>query len=59
MYTFELTEQFIPVKERTVFRDFLHFYGIDEGVWEIFECLFNSKTKGTVQGMEAHYMIIN
>jgi len=48
MYTFELTEQFIPVKERAVFRNFLHFYGIDEGVWKIFECLFNSKTKGTV-----------
>jgi len=48
MYTFELTEKFIPVKERAIFRDFLHFYGIDEGVWKIFECLFNSKTKGTV-----------
>jgi hypothetical protein len=48
MYTFELTEQFISVKEREVFRDFLHFYGIDDGVWKIFECLFNAKTKGTV-----------
>jgi len=48
MYTFELTEQFIPVKERAIFRDFLQFYGIDEGVWEIFDGLFNSKTKGTV-----------
>ena len=48
MYTFELTEQFIAVKERAVFRDFLYFYGIDEGIWEIFECLFNAKTKGTV-----------
>jgi len=48
MYSIELTEQFISEKERAVFRDFLHFYGIDEGVWKIFECLFNSKTKGTV-----------
>jgi len=48
MYTFELTEQFIPAEERAVFRDFLHFYGIDEGVWKIFECLFNAKTGGTV-----------
>jgi hypothetical protein len=48
MYTFELTEQFIPEKEREVFRDFLQFYGIDEGVWKIFDCLFNAKTKGTV-----------
>jgi hypothetical protein len=48
MYTFELTDQFIPVKERAVFGDFLQFYGIDEGVWKIFECLFNAKTKGTV-----------
>jgi hypothetical protein len=48
MYTFEFTDQFIPVKERAVFRDFLFFYGIDEGVWKIFECLFNAKTKGTV-----------
>lgn len=48
MYTFEITEQFIPVQERVVFRDFLHFFRIDEGVWKIFECLFNAKTKGTV-----------
>jgi len=48
MYSFELTGQFISEKERAVFRDFLHFYGIDEGVWKIFECLFNAKTKGTV-----------
>jgi hypothetical protein len=48
MYTFELTEQFIPEKEREIFRDFLQFYGIDEGVWKIFECLFKSKTRGTV-----------
>jgi hypothetical protein len=48
MYSFELTGQFIPVKERAVFRDFLQSYGIDDGVWKIFECLFNSKTKGTV-----------
>jgi hypothetical protein len=48
MYTFELTDQFIPEKERAIFRDFLQFYGIDEGVWKIFESLFNSKTKGTV-----------
>jgi hypothetical protein len=48
MYSIELNEQFISEKERAVFMDFLHFYGIDEGVWKIFECLFNSKTKGTV-----------
>jgi hypothetical protein len=48
MYTFELTEKFIPVNERAIFRDTLQFYGIDEGVWNIFECLFKSKTKGTV-----------
>jgi hypothetical protein len=48
MYTFELTEKFMPLKERAIFSDFLQFYGIDEGVWKIFECLFDSKTKGTI-----------
>jgi Acetyltransferase (GNAT) domain len=48
MYTFELTEKFIPLKERAIFRDFLQFCGIDEGVWKIFECLFDSKTEGTI-----------
>jgi hypothetical protein len=48
MFTFKLSEQFIPEKEREIFRDFLQFYGIDEGIWKIFECLFNAKTKGTI-----------
>lgn len=48
MYKFELTENFISDEERTFFTDFLHFSGIDEGVWKIFEYMFKSKTKGTV-----------
>jgi hypothetical protein len=48
MYNFELTEQFFSEKEREVFRDFLQSCRLDEGVWKIFECLFNSKTKGTI-----------
>jgi hypothetical protein len=48
MYTFELTEKFIPERERTIFKDFLQFYGIDDGIWKVFECLFEAKTKGTV-----------
>lgn len=47
MYAFELTEQFLTEKEREIFRDFLQVYGVDGGVWKIFECMFNSKTKGT------------
>jgi len=48
MYTFELSGQFISEKEREIFTDFLKFYSIDEGIWKIFKCLFNAKTRGTV-----------
>ncbi len=48
MYTFELSEKFITAEERLIFKPFLKFYGIDEGVWEVFEYLFKTKTKGTV-----------
>jgi len=48
MYTFELARHFIPEKERGVFRDFLQFQGLDEGIWKIFECLFNAATEGSV-----------
>jgi hypothetical protein len=48
MFTFELSGQFISEKEREIFRDFLKFYSIDEGVWKIFECLFKTKANGTV-----------
>jgi len=48
MYSFELTGQFIPEKEREIFNDFLQFYGIDDGIWRVFECMLEAKTKGTV-----------
>ena len=48
MYTFELTKKLIPAEERVLFSDFLHFHGLDEGIWKIFECLFDTTTKGTV-----------
>jgi len=48
MYTFELSEKFISSEERTIFKDFLQFYGINDGIWKVFECLFDAKTKETV-----------
>ena len=48
MYTFELSEKFISSEERIIFKDFLQFYGINDGIWKVFECLFDAKTKRTV-----------
>jgi hypothetical protein len=48
MYTFELTEKFLSGEEKAIFSDFLDYYHVDNGIWEVFTCLFKSGVKGTI-----------
>lgn len=48
MYTFELSDKFLSREERAVFRNSLDYYHIDDGIWEVFTCLFKSRVKGTI-----------
>jgi hypothetical protein len=47
MYTFNLSGKFLSGEEQTVFNDFLDLYHLDDGIWEVFSCLFKAGTKGT------------
>jgi Acetyltransferase (GNAT) domain len=47
MYTFELTDKFLSKEETNLFEDYIRLQGLDESIWEIFSCLFNSQTKYT------------
>ncbi|MEM9897579.1 MAG: GNAT family N-acetyltransferase [Bacteroidota bacterium] len=42
MYTFELSDRYLSNEEISVFQGYLDFYGLDNSVWEVFSCLFNS-----------------
>jgi len=46
MYTFELSEQFLTNDEKLVFADYLDQSGLDENIWKIFGCLFESSKPG-------------
>ena len=48
MYTFELSDKFLSGEEKAIFRNSLYYYGVDEGIWEVFTCLFRSAVKGTI-----------
>ncbi len=48
MYTFEISDRYFSEEEKAVFRDFLEYSGIDEGVWDVFACLFKAKVRRTI-----------
>ena len=45
MYTFELSDRFLTREEQEVFNDYLEYHGLEENIWPVFSCLFESKTK--------------
>lgn len=47
MYTAELTDKFLTSEEISLFDDCLDYYGLDNSIWEVFSCLFNSDVKDT------------
>ena len=48
MYTFELSDKFLSKEEIAIFKNSLDYYHIDDGIWEVFTCLFKSRVKGTI-----------
>jgi hypothetical protein len=46
MYTFELGREFLSDEERTAFKKSLDYYHVDENIWEVFACFFDSEVKG-------------
>ena len=48
MYTFELSDKFLSKEEKAIFKNSLDYYHIDDGIWEVFTCLFKSRVKGTI-----------
>lgn len=47
MYRFELTDKFLSKQEQEVFHNYLIRIGLDNSIWQVFECLFKSSTKYT------------
>jgi Acetyltransferase (GNAT) domain len=47
MYTFELSDKFLSREEKAIFKNYIDYYNVDEGIWEVFTCLFKSGVKGT------------
>jgi hypothetical protein len=47
MYRGELTEHFLTDEEKNIFSDHLDLLGLEENVWDMFECMFESKTRHT------------
>jgi len=45
MYTFELKNEFLSNEERAAFKKSLDYYHVDENIWEVFACFFDSKVK--------------
>ncbi|MGC1389702.1 MAG: hypothetical protein WA816_01570 [Bacteroidales bacterium] len=48
MYTFDLCDTFLSREEKAIFKHSLDYYHVDEGIWEVFNCLFKSGVKGTI-----------
>ena len=48
MYTFELSDKFLSREEKAIFKNSLDYYHVDDGIWEVFTCLFKSRVKGTI-----------
>lgn len=47
MYTFKLSNKNFSKTEQKLFEDCLDYQGLDEGIWEIFSCLFNTNLEHT------------
>lgn len=47
MYTFEITDKFLSNNEKEVFDDFLSYHSLDNNIWEVFSCLFQTDVKNT------------
>jgi Acetyltransferase (GNAT) domain len=47
MYTFELSDKYLSSEEIGLFEDCLNYYGLDNSIWEVFSCLFNSSVENT------------
>lgn len=47
MVTFEISDQFLSKEEQEIFGDYLKEKGLDNHIWEVFECLFRSGVKNT------------
>ena len=47
MYTFKLSDKFFSNSEKQVFEDYLRFQGLDNGIWDVFSCLFEAGTQHT------------
>jgi hypothetical protein len=48
MFTFKLGDKFLTKEEQAIFKNCLSYYHLDDGVWEVFACLFKSGVKGTI-----------
>ena len=48
MYTFDLSDKFLSGEEKEIFKNSLDYYHVDDGVWDVFTCLFRSGVKGTI-----------
>ncbi|MEM9053224.1 MAG: GNAT family N-acetyltransferase [Bacteroidota bacterium] len=42
MYTFELSDRYLSNEEQVVFQNYLDANGLDNSIWEVFSCLFQS-----------------
>ncbi len=47
IYTFELSDKFLSIEEIELFEDCLNYYNLDNSIWEVFSCLFNSSAENT------------
>lgn len=48
MYSFKLDQRFLDKEETALFENFLDHHGLDNNIWDVFECFFSSSLKGTV-----------
>ena len=47
MYTFELSDKYLSSEEKDIFGGYLKYHDLDNSIWEVFSCLFNSGVKNT------------
>ncbi len=45
MYTLSLTDNYFTNEEKSIFREYLNLHGLEENVWDVFNCLFRTGNK--------------
>ncbi len=45
MYTLSLTDNYFTNEEKGIFKEYLNLHGLEENVWEVFNCLFKVGNK--------------